>query len=66
MMKWERDVSKIESNAVEVKLMGYTEGDNEYLGYVPNTRKVVAVRDVTIKESEVDSIPDNTDARPTR
>ena len=29
--------------------------------YVPNTRKVVAVRDVIIKESEVGSVPDNTE-----
>ena len=29
--------------------------------YVPNTRKVVAVRDVIIKESEVGSIPNNTE-----
>ena len=29
--------------------------------YVPNTRKVVVVRDVIIKESEVGSIPDNTE-----
>ena len=27
--------------------------------YVPNTSKVLAVRDVIIKESEVGSIPDN-------
>ena len=41
--------------------MGYTEGDNGYLVYVPNTRKMVAVRGVIIKESEVGSIPDNTE-----
>ena len=41
--------------------LGYTEGDNGYLVYVPNTRKVVAVRDAIIKESEVGSIPDNTE-----
>ena len=41
--------------------MGYTEGENGYLVYVPNTRKVVAVRDVIIKDSEVGSIPDNTE-----
>ena len=29
--------------------------------YVPNTRKVMAVRDVIIKESYVGSIPDNTE-----
>ena len=29
--------------------------------YVPNRSKVVAVRDVIIKESEVGSIPDNTE-----
>ena len=39
--------------------MGYTEGENGYLVYIPNTRKVMAVRDVIIKESEVGSIPDN-------
>ena len=41
--------------------MGNTEGDNGYLVYVPNTSKVVAVWDVIIKESEVGSIPDNTE-----
>ena len=41
--------------------MGYTEGDNGYLVYVPNTHNVVAVRDVIIKESEVGSIPHNTE-----
>ena len=44
---------------MEGKIVGYTEGDNGYLVYVPNTRKVVAVRDVIIKESEVGLIPDN-------
>ena len=44
---------------VERKFVSYTEGDNGYLVYGPNTRKVVAVRDVNIKESEVGSIPDN-------
>ena len=39
----------------------YTEADNGYLVYVSNTRKVVTVRDVTIKESEVGSVPDNTE-----
>ena len=41
--------------------MGYAEGDNGYPVYVPNTSKFVAVRDVIIKESEVGSIPDNTE-----
>ena len=41
--------------------VGHTEGDKGYLVYVPNTRKVVAVRDVILKESEVGSIPDNTE-----
>ena len=61
MRKRERDVSKLESKALERNFVGYTEGDNGYLVYVPNTRKVVAVRDVIIKESEVGSIPDNTE-----
>ena len=39
--------------------MGYTEEQNGYLVYIPNTRKVMAVRGVIIKESEVGSIPDN-------
>ena len=66
MRKRDRDVSNLEPKALEGKLVGYTEGDNGYLVYVPNTRKAVAVRDVTIKEPEVGSIPDNTDAQPTR
>ena len=41
--------------------MGYTEGDNGYLVYVPNTRKVMVVRDVITKKSQVGSIPDNTE-----
>ena len=48
-------------NPLEGKFVGYTEGDNGYLVYVPNTLKVVAVRDVIIKESELGSIPDNTE-----
>ena len=61
MRKRDKDVSKLEPKALEGKFVGYTEGDNGYLVYVPNTRKVVAVRDVIIKESEVSSIPDNTE-----
>ena len=61
MRKRDRDVSKLEPKALEGKFMGYTEGDNGFLVYVPNKRKVVAVRDVVNKESEVDSIPDNTE-----
>ena len=61
MRKPDRDVSKPEPKALEGKFVGYTEEDNGYLVYVPNTRKVVAVRDVIIKESEVGSIPDSTE-----
>ena len=61
MRKRDRDVSKLKPKALEGKFVGYTEGDNGFLAYVPNTRKVVAVRDVIIKESEVGSIPDNTE-----
>ena len=61
MRKRDRDVSKLEPKALKGKFVDYTEGDNGYLVYVPNTRKVVAVRDVIIKESEVGSIPDNTE-----
>ena len=61
MRKWDRDVSKLEPKELEGKFVGYTEGHNGYLVYVPNTRKVVAVRDVIIKESEFGSIPDNTE-----
>ena len=60
MRKRDRDVSKLEPKAMEGKFVGYTEGDNGYLVYVPNTRKVVAVRDVVIKESKVGSIPNST------
>ena len=59
--KRDRDVSKLEPRALEGKFVVYTEGDNGYLVYVPNTHKVVAARDVIIKESEVGSIPDNTE-----
>ena len=61
MRKRDRAVSKVELKELEGKFVGYTEGDNGYLVYVPNTRKVMAVRDVIIKESEVSSIPDNTE-----
>ena len=61
MRKRDKDVSKLEPKALEGKFVGYTEGDNGYLVYVPNTSKVVAVRDVIIKESEVGSISDNTE-----
>ena len=61
MRKRDRDVSKLEPKALEGKFVGYTEGENGYLVYVPNTRMIVAVRDVIIKESEVGSIPDNTE-----
>ena len=61
LRKRDRDVSKLEPKALGGNFVGYTEGDNGYLVYVPNTCKVVAVRDVIIKESEVGSIPDNTE-----
>ena len=61
MRKRDRDVSKLEPKALEGQFVGYTEGGNGYLVYVPNTCKVVAFRDVIIKESEVGSIPDNTE-----
>ena len=61
MRKQDRDVSKLEPKALEGKIVGYTEGDNGYLLYVPNTRRAVAFRDVIIKESEVGPIPDNTE-----
>ena len=61
MRKRDRDVSKLEPKALEGKIVGYTEGENGYLVYIPNTRKVMAVRDVIIKESEMGSIPDNTE-----
>ena len=47
--------------ALEGKFVGHTEADIGYLVYVPNTRMVVAVRYAIIKESEVGSIPDNTE-----
>ena len=60
MRKRDRDASKLEPKALEGNFVGYAERDNGYLVYVHNKRKVVAVRDVIIKESEVGSIPDNT------
>ena len=61
MRKGDIDVSKFEPKALEGIILGYNEGDNGYVEYVPNTRKVVAVRDLTMKSSEVGSIPDNTE-----
>ena len=61
MRKRDRDVSNLELKALEGKFVGYTEGYNGYLVYLPNTHRVVAVRDVIIMESEVGSIPDNTE-----
>ena len=61
MMKPDRDIGELETKALEGKFMGCTEGDDEDLVYVPNTRKIVAVRDVIIKESEVGSFPYNTE-----
>ena len=60
MRKRDRDVSKLEPNALG-EFVCYTKRDNGYLVYVTNTRKVVAVRDVIIKESVVGSIRDNTE-----
>ena len=61
MRKRDRDISKLEPKALEGKFVGFTEGDNGHLLYVPNTRKFVADRDVINKESEVGSISDNTE-----
>ena len=61
MRRRDRDVSKLEPKALKGKFVGYTEGENGYVVYVPNTRKVMAVRDEIIKESDVGSIPDNTE-----
>ena len=61
MRKRDRDVSKLEPKTLKGKFMGYTERERGYLMYIPNTRTVVAVRDVIIKEFEVGSISDNTE-----
>ena len=44
---------------LEGKFVGYTDRDKGFLVYVPNTLKVMEVRDVIIKESEVVSNSDN-------
>ena len=59
--KRDRDVSKLEPKALEGRFVGYTEGENGYLVYILNTSKVLAVRDLIIKESELGSIPVNTE-----
>ena len=61
MRRRERDVNKLEHMAPKENFSSDTEGDNGYLVNVPNTRKMVALRDVIVKESEVGSIPDNTE-----
>ena len=60
MRRRDRDVGTLEPKALDGRFVGYTEGDNEYLVFVTNKRKVVAVQDVIIKEPKVGSIPDNT------
>ena len=40
--KRDREVSKLEPKALEEKFVGYTEGENGYLVYIPKTRKVMA------------------------
>ena len=59
--KRDRDVSKLEPKALEGRFVGYTEGENGYLVYILNTSKVLLVRDLIIKESELGSIPVNTE-----
>ena len=61
MRKRDRVVSKLKPKALEANFVGYTERDNGYLVYAHNTRKVVAVRDLIIKDSEVSLIADNTE-----
>ena len=39
MRKRDRDVSKHEPKALEGKFVGYIEGENGYVVYVPNTRR---------------------------
>ena len=66
MRKRDRDVIGFEPKALEGKIVGYTEGDNGYLVYFPNTRKIVAVRVVIIKESKGGLNPlQHREARPT-
>ena len=60
MRKRDRDVCKLEPKALEGKRACYIEVDNGNLVHVPNTHKVVTIRDVIMKESKVGSIPDNT------
>ena len=55
-----RDLSKLEANAQERKFVAFMEGDNGYSVYLPNTHKVVSVPNVISKESDVSSIPDDT------
>ena len=49
MRKRDRDVSKLEPKTLEGNFVGYTEGDNRYLVYIPNTCKIMAFRDVVIR-----------------
>ena len=43
MRKRDGEVSKLEPRALEGKFVGYTERENGYLVYIPNTRKVMAL-----------------------
>ena len=55
----DRYFNKLETKAMEKNVTRFTEGGNGNLVFIPNLRKVMAVRDVIIKENEVGAIPDN-------
>ena len=55
----DRYFNKLETKAMEKNVTRFTEGGNGNLVFIPNLRKVMAVRDVITKENEVGSIPDN-------
>ena len=61
MRKGDGEVSKFKSKALEGQFVGSTEYDNRYQVSIPNSRKVMRVRDKIFKESDMGSIGDNND-----
>ena len=57
----ETEVTKLKTKALDGELVVYTVDDNGYLLFILNSRKVMAVRGMIIKENKVGLIRDNTE-----
>ena len=57
----ETEVTNLKTKALDGELVVYTVDDNGYLRFILNSRKVMAVRGIIIKEKKVGLIRDNTE-----